>query len=97
MADRTPSPTWNYASALYDADADAELFDDPTRIDAHLRDLVAAEVGRAASWKSNAGCRRHGAVMLLPHVTPQHGLMRQPGTPYAKLLGAGVVGGWGNT
>ena len=49
MSDRTQAPTWNYASAQFDADV--ELFEGPVRIEAHLRELVSAnEAGRPKSW-----------------------------------------------
>ncbi|MDB6041602.1 MAG: FMN-binding negative transcriptional regulator [Gammaproteobacteria bacterium] len=49
MADRTQAPTWNYASAQFDADI--ELFEEPARIETHLRDLVTTqEAGRPGGW-----------------------------------------------
>jgi predicted FMN-binding regulatory protein PaiB len=49
LADRTRTPTWNYAMAQYVVDI--ELVEDPGRTDELIRDLVdAMEAGRSDAW-----------------------------------------------
>lgn len=49
LADRTRTPTWNYAMAQYVADI--ELVEDPGQTDELMRDLVnAMEAGRPDAW-----------------------------------------------
>ena len=72
LSDRTQAPTWNYASAQIDADM--ELFDDSTQIEAHLRNLVnVSEADRVNRWSiEDMGPRyrslSRGVVGFIAHV-----------------------------
>jgi transcriptional regulator len=59
MQDKTQAPTWNYASAQFLADFG--FFEEPPRIEAHLRDLVdTMEAGRRDAWSVDLmGARYH--------------------------------------
>lgn len=49
MSNRTQAPTWNFASAQFVTQA--ELIDEPSFLEAHLRDLTASmERGRDQAW-----------------------------------------------
>lgn len=59
MQDKTQAPTWNYASAQFLVDV--SFFEQPARIEAHLRDLVdTMETDRADAWSvDQMGPRYH--------------------------------------